>query len=63
MVLYPLTAFRAMNAAAKRVYETVRSDGTQRDVVSTMQTRDELYELLNYLAAEQRQRDSDPGRS
>jgi methylisocitrate lyase len=63
MVLYPLAAFRAMNAAAKRVYETVRSDGTQRDVVSTMQTRDELYELLNYLAAEQRQRDSDPGRS
>lgn len=58
MVLYPLTAFRAMNAAARRVYETVRSAGTQRDLIPAMQTRDELYELLNYLAAEQRQRDS-----
>jgi methylisocitrate lyase len=58
MVLYPLTAFRAMNAAARRVYETVRSAGTQRDLIPAMQTRDELYELLNYLAAEQRQRDA-----
>ena len=58
MVLYPLSAFRAMNAAARRVYETVRSAGTQRDLIPAMQTRDELYELLNYLAAEQRQRDS-----
>ncbi|OAI55977.1 2-methylisocitrate lyase [Planctomyces sp. SCGC AG-212-M04] len=64
MVLYPLTAFRAMNAAARRVYETVRSAGTQRDLIPAMQTRDELYELLNYLAAEQRQRgDADSTRS
>jgi methylisocitrate lyase len=63
MVLYPLTAFRAMNAAARRVYETVRSAGTQRDLIPAMQTRDELYELLNYLVAEQRQRDSGSSRS
>lgn len=56
MVLYPLTAFRAMNAAARHVYETVRSAGTQRDLIPAMQTRDELYELLNYLALEQIQR-------
>ena len=56
MALYPLTAFRAMNAAARRVYETVRSAGTQRDLIAAMQTRDELYELLNYLALEQIQR-------
>jgi methylisocitrate lyase len=56
MVLYPLTAFRAMNAAARRVYETLRSAGTQRDLIPTMQTRDELYELLNYYELEQAQR-------
>ena len=53
MVLYPLTAFRAMNAAALEVYRTLRTDGTQRAVIDRMQTRDELYEVLNYHAAEQ----------
>ena len=53
MVLYPLSAFRAMNAAALAVYNTLRADGTQRAVIDRMQTRAELYEILNYHAAEQ----------
>ena len=53
MVLYPLSAFRAMNAAALAVYRTLRADGTQRAVLDRMQTRAELYEILNYEAAEQ----------
>ncbi len=48
LVLYPLSAFRAMNAAARDVYQTLRKDGTQRRIVSRMQTRAELYELLGY---------------
>jgi methylisocitrate lyase len=48
MALYPLSAFRAMNRAALRVYETIRSEGTQRSVVDTMQTREELYEVISY---------------
>jgi len=52
MVLYPLSAFRAMNAAAVDVYRTIRADGTQRAVVDRMQTREQLYETLDYLAAE-----------
>jgi methylisocitrate lyase len=52
IVLYPLSAFRAMNAAALAVYETVRRDGTQKRVVSTMQTRAELYDFLDYHAYE-----------
>ena len=48
LVLYPLSAFRAMNAAAGDVYRTLRKDGTQRRIVSRMQTRAELYELLGY---------------
>jgi len=48
IVLYPLSAFRAMSAAAESVYETVRQTGTQKSVVSAMQTRDHLYEVLNY---------------
>ena len=48
LVLYPLSAFRAMNAAALKVYRTIREDGTQRKVVRQMQTRSELYELLGY---------------
>ena len=48
LVLYPLSAFRAMSAAALNVYQTLRCEGTQRDVVHTMQTRTELYELLDY---------------
>lgn len=54
MVLYPLSAFRAMNQAALNVYEAVRRDGTQQNVVSTMQTRMELYDHLNYHAYEQK---------
>jgi methylisocitrate lyase len=52
LVLYPLSAFRAMNKAALRVYETVRREGTQQSVLDTMQTRDELYDFLGYHAYE-----------
>jgi methylisocitrate lyase len=52
LVLYPLSAFRAMNKAALRVYETVRHEGTQKSVLDTMQTRDELYDFLGYHAYE-----------
>ena len=55
MALYPLSAFRAMNAAAVATYRTIREDGTQRAVLDRMQTREELYEVLNYHAAEQQQ--------
>jgi methylisocitrate lyase len=48
IVLYPLSAFRAMNKAAQMVYEAVRRDGTQRQVVATMQTREELYDSIGY---------------
>ncbi len=48
MALYPLSAFRAMNKAALLVYETIRRDGTQQAVVNTMQTREELYEVISY---------------
>ena len=48
MALYPLSAFRAMSSAALEVYRTIRSQGTQRDVVDKMQTRDELYDFLGY---------------
>src|SRR5690606_28857564 len=44
MVLYPLSAFRAMNRAAETVYQAIRRDGHQRNVVDMMQTRDELYD-------------------
>lgn len=54
LALYPLSAFRAANAAALRVYETIRRDGTQRGVVETMQTRAELYDFLDYHAYEQK---------
>ena len=54
MALYPLSAFRAMAKAALNVYETIRNDGTQQAVVDTMQTRAELYEVLNYQAYEDR---------
>ena len=48
IVLYPLSAFRAMNKAAENVFETIRREGTQQNVLSTMQTREELYERINY---------------
>jgi len=52
MVLYPLSAFRAMSKAALQVYEEIRTKGTQSEVLSLMQTRDELYQCLNYHAFE-----------
>jgi methylisocitrate lyase len=54
LALYPLSAFRAMNSAALNVYEHIRSDGTQKNVLPTMQTREELYELLDYHAYERK---------
>jgi methylisocitrate lyase len=54
MVLYPLSAFRAMNQAALKVYQTVRKEGTQKNVVDLMQSRAELYEYLGYHAFEQK---------
>jgi methylisocitrate lyase len=54
IALYPLSAFRAMNAAALKVYEAVRRDGTQKNVVDTMQTRAELYDYLGYHAYEEK---------
>lgn len=53
MVLYPLSAFRAMNAAALKVYQTIRHEGTQQSVINMMQTRDELYHYLDYHNYEQ----------
>ncbi len=53
LVLYPLSAFRAMNKAAENVYTAVRRDGTQKNVIDTMQTRMELYDRINYHAFEQ----------
>ncbi|UHD14648.1 methylisocitrate lyase [Thiocapsa bogorovii] len=54
LVLYPLSAFRAMNLAALKVYEAIRRDGTQAAVVDTMQTRMDLYDFLNYHGFEQK---------
>jgi methylisocitrate lyase len=48
MILYPLSAFRAMNKAAENVYEAIRREGTQANVIDSMQTREELYERINY---------------
>jgi methylisocitrate lyase len=52
MTLYPLSAFRAMSAAALSVYQTIRNDGTQKASVDSMQTRMELYDVLGYQAYE-----------
>ncbi|MGH8688903.1 MAG: methylisocitrate lyase [Burkholderiales bacterium] len=54
IALYPLSAFRAMNKAALAVYASVRKHGTQKDVVAAMQTRDELYDYLDYHAYEKK---------
>lgn len=54
MVLYPLSAFRAMNQAALKVYQSVRKDGTQKNVVDQMQTRADLYAHLGYHAFEEK---------
>lgn len=48
MILYPLSAFRAMNKAAEKVYEVIRKEGSQKSVIDTMQTREELYQRINY---------------
>ncbi|MFK7769976.1 MAG: methylisocitrate lyase [Mariniblastus sp.] len=53
LVLYPLSAFRAMSAIADTVYQSIRKDGTQSGAVDTMQSRDELYSVLNYHSYEQ----------
>ena len=52
IVLYPLSAFRAMNKAAENVYNAIRRDGHQRNVIDTMQTREELYDRIGYHAYE-----------
>lgn len=54
MVLYPLSAFRAMNKAAETVYEAIRRDGHQRNVIDMMQTREELYDRIGYHDFEQK---------
>ena len=54
MILYCCAAYRAMNAAALKVYETIRNEGTQQSVLPLMQTREELYRYLSYHAYEQK---------
>jgi len=54
MVLYPLSAFRAMSKAALTIYKTIKNNGHQKNVLKSMQTRDELYEFLNYNAYEEK---------
>jgi methylisocitrate lyase len=54
MVLYPLSAFRAMNAAAVKVFRVLREEGTQAGLLGEMQTRADLYEVLGYHAYEQK---------
>jgi methylisocitrate lyase len=54
IVLHCCSAYRAMNLAALKVYEAIRRDGTQKNVVGTMQTRDDLYRFLDYHAYEQK---------
>jgi methylisocitrate lyase len=54
MILYPLTAFRAMNKAALKTYENLRKTGTQKGSLADMQTREELYDVLNYHSYEKK---------
>lgn len=54
LILYPLSAFRAANKAALNVYEHLRKEGTQKNVLDTMQTRKELYDSIGYYAYEQK---------
>jgi methylisocitrate lyase len=54
LVLYPLSAFRAANKAAENVYQHIRKDGTQKNVLNTMQTREELYKSISYHNYEQK---------
>lgn len=53
LALYPLSAFRAMSRAAETIYRTIRADGTQKNVLDVMQTRDELYDAIDYHRYEQ----------
>ncbi|MGA1741666.1 MAG: methylisocitrate lyase [Pseudohongiellaceae bacterium] len=54
IALYPLSAFRAANAAALKIYQTLLNEGTQKNVINMMQSRDELYEYLDYHSYEQK---------
>lgn len=54
LALYPLSAFRAMSAAALHVYEMIKQEGTQKNVINVMQTRAELYDFLDYLSYEEK---------
>jgi methylisocitrate lyase len=54
MILYPLTAFRAMNKAALRTYENLRKTGSQKGSIGEMQTREELYDIINYHSYEKK---------
>lgn len=54
LILYPLSAFRAMSAAAVNVYETIRKTGTQKSLLTDMQTREQLYDVLGYHQYEQK---------
>jgi methylisocitrate lyase len=54
IILYPLSAFRAMNAAAEQVYQTIRQEGSQKNMLVKMQTRERLYDILNYHAYEEK---------
>jgi methylisocitrate lyase len=54
MVLYPLSAFRAMSKAATGVYETILADGDQSALIDQMQTREQLYEILDYHSYEEK---------
>ena len=54
MILYPLSAFRAMSKAAEEVYNEIINSGTQEGVIEKMQTRDELYKVLDYHSFEKK---------
>lgn len=54
LILYPLSAFRAANKAAQNVYHAIRTEGSQKNVIDTMQTRAELYESIGYYAYEEK---------
>jgi methylisocitrate lyase len=54
MILYCCSAYRAMNAAALKVFQAIRADGTQKNVLDSMQTRDELYRYLGYMDYERK---------
>jgi methylisocitrate lyase len=54
MILYCCSGYRAMNAAALKVFQAIRVDGTQKNVLDSMQTRDELYRYLGYMEYERK---------